>query len=64
MSKSEQNLEELKVKVARDLGLYEKVESGGWGSLTSAESGRVGGYMNRILKQQRSDVDGVDHTGK
>ncbi|MCL8209397.1 MAG: alpha/beta-type small acid-soluble spore protein [Actinomycetia bacterium] len=37
----------LKVQVAKDLGLWEKVERLGWGGLTARESGRVGGEMTR-----------------
>lgn len=38
----------LKVEVARALGLWEKVEAHGWGALTAAESGRIGGWMTRV----------------
>ena len=40
----------LKIKVARDLGLLDKVRREGWGGLTSAESGRVGGLMTRVMR--------------
>lgn len=42
----------LKVQVARELGLWEKVERVGWGGLTAAESGRVGGVMTRKERAQ------------
>jgi hypothetical protein len=42
---------ELKVEVARELGLLEKVKKHGWGGLSAEESGRLGGYMTRELKQ-------------
>ncbi|HEX6990063.1 MAG TPA: small, acid-soluble spore protein, alpha/beta type [Bacillota bacterium] len=38
----------LKVKIAMDLGLLEKARRVGWGNLSSAETGRVGGWMTRI----------------
>ncbi|MEX2355858.1 MAG: small, acid-soluble spore protein, alpha/beta type [Thermaerobacterales bacterium] len=43
----------LKIKIALDLGLIDKVRSVGWGGLTSAETGRVGGLMTRTLKGKR-----------
>lgn len=45
LSEAEMRRLALKVEVARELGLWDKVEQGGWGALTSAESGRVGGLM-------------------
>jgi len=43
----------LKIKIVLDLGLLEKVRREGWGGLTSAESGRVGGLMTKRLKGAR-----------
>lgn len=42
----------LKLEVAEKLGYQEKILSDGWGELTSAESGRVGGMINRYMHQQ------------
>lgn len=44
-------LDRLKLQVAEDLGLGEKVRQQGWAMLTAAESGRVGGVLNRKLKE-------------
>jgi hypothetical protein len=41
----------LKAEAARRLGLLDKVAEVGWGGLTAAESGRVGGF---ITKWERS----------
>lgn len=43
----------LKIKIASELGLLDKVRQVGWGGLTSAESGRVGGLMMRVLRGMR-----------
>ena len=43
----------LKLRVTEDLGLLEKVKQVGWGGLSAAESGRVGGIMTRILREQK-----------
>jgi small acid-soluble spore protein F (minor alpha/beta-type SASP) len=44
----------LKIQVAQDLGLWEKVQQLGWGGLTAAESGRVGGVMTRRRLEAQS----------
>ncbi|MCL5046471.1 MAG: alpha/beta-type small acid-soluble spore protein [Actinobacteria bacterium] len=43
-------MERFKMDVAEELGLADKVQKLGWGGLTAAESGRVGGYMTKKLK--------------
>jgi small acid-soluble spore protein F (minor alpha/beta-type SASP) len=50
----------LKLEVAEELGLLEKVKRTGWGSLTAKETGRIGGIITsrkRIekLKQNRQE---------
>lgn len=45
-------LDKLKEEVASELGLMDKVKEVGWGGLTAAESGRVGGIMTRRLKAE------------
>lgn len=45
----------LKVEGAHALGLWDKVQTVGWGGLSAAESGRVGGYITRILRAQRQE---------
>lgn len=50
---------QLKAEAVRALGLFEKVKKHGWGALTAAENGRIGGYMTRIRfaakRQQEQD---------
>lgn len=41
----------LKYEIAKELGLEDKIAEGGWKSLTSKESGRIGGILNRKLKE-------------
>jgi hypothetical protein len=41
-----------KLSVAEELGLGEKVRSVGWGGLTAAETGRIGGYINRKSREK------------
>ena len=45
--------EQLKFEIAQELGLDEKVLQKGWKSLTSKESGRIGGMITgRQLKEE------------
>jgi len=48
--------DKLKYEIASELGLIDKVNSGGWKSLTAKETGRIGGLMTKrkkeTLKQQ------------
>ena len=43
--------EKLKYEVAEELGLLDKVLSQGWKSLTSKETGRIGGLGTKKRKQ-------------
>lgn len=43
--------EQLKYEIAEELGLAEKVLAGGWRSLTSKESGRLGGVIARRKRE-------------
>jgi len=42
--------EPLKIEIASELGLMEKVRKSGWGGLTSRESGQLGGLMTRRIR--------------
>ncbi len=44
-------LEQMKMEIAEELGLLEKVKKVGWSGLSAAESGRVGGIMTQRLRQ-------------
>ena len=60
MSKSEKSIgkiqdEALKMEIAEELGLSDKVKSQGWRSLTAKESGRIGGIMARRKRLQKLD---------
>ena len=43
----------MKIEIAQELGLWDKIEKDGWESLTNADCGRVGGIMRRRLQQPR-----------
>ncbi|NLU53458.1 MAG: small, acid-soluble spore protein, alpha/beta type [Clostridiaceae bacterium] len=42
----------LKLEIAKELGLLEKIQQGGWKSLTSKETGRIGGLLSRKRKSK------------
>lgn len=44
-------LDLLKLEIAAELGLAEKIAVCGWAELTAAESGRLGGILNRRLRE-------------
>lgn len=51
LTESEKLREKLKYEIAEELGLKEKVDSFGWGSLTAEETGRIGGMMTKRKKE-------------
>ncbi len=50
---SDEERERLKYEIAEELGLLDKVQQGGWKSLTSKETGRIGGLMTKRKREQR-----------
>ena len=43
----------LKLEVAAELGLTDKIDATGWKSLTARESGKIGGIMAKRKKNAR-----------
>ena len=50
--KREEEKEKLKYEIAEELGLLDKVMAEGWKSLSSKETGRIGGIMTKRLKNK------------
>ena len=46
---------QMKMEIAEELGLMDKVEQFGWKGLTSRESGRIGGIMGKRKKEERKE---------
>lgn len=44
--------EELKYEIAGELGLLDQVLAGGWKSLSSKETGRIGGMMTKKRREK------------
>jgi small acid-soluble spore protein F (minor alpha/beta-type SASP) len=45
----------MKYEIAQDIGLSDKIGKAGWGSLTSAEAGRIGGLLSGKNKKKRKE---------
>lgn len=45
----------MKCEIAKELGIWEKIENGGWSSLTSRESGKLGGEIAKRKRKSKSD---------
>ena len=43
----------MKLEIAKEIGLLEKVEELGWGGLTAKETGRIGGIMTARKKKRK-----------
>ena len=43
--------EQLKYEIAEELGLLDKVLEGGWRSLTSKETGKIGGLITKKRRE-------------
>lgn len=48
--------EKMKLEIAEELGLLEKVQEGGWKSLSAKETGRIGGLMTKRKRQQNTQT--------
>lgn len=49
--------EQAKWEIAAEIGLFDKVASTGWKSLTSRESGRIGGILASRNKKMDKEAD-------
>lgn len=45
----------MKFEIAEELGLMDKIKQSGWKSLTSKESGRIGGIMTARKKVEKNN---------
>lgn len=49
-------LDLLKLEIASELGLAGKLASEGWGNLTAVETGRLGGILNKRLRDRQLTI--------
>ena len=45
----------MKMEIAEEIGLMDKVEAMGWGGLTAKETGRIGGIMTARKKKGKKN---------
>lgn len=45
--------EQMKYEIANEIGVFDKVITSGWGSLSSKESGKIGGILACRKKQKK-----------
>lgn len=43
--------EKMKLEIAAEIGVYDKVVNGGWRCLSAKESGRIGGMMTKKKRE-------------
>lgn len=43
----------LKIEIAKELGLWDQIQTEGWGSLTNEVCGRIGGLVHKRLREKR-----------
>ncbi|WP_350344900.1 alpha/beta-type small acid-soluble spore protein [Proteinivorax tanatarense] len=56
---AEQMLDQYKYEVASELGLNQKIQSGGWNSMTTREVGQIGGQMvKRMIQEAEQQLNG------
>ena len=48
--------EELKLEIAAEIGVYDKVLEGGWRALSSKESGRIGGILSKRKRDAKHEA--------
>lgn len=46
----------IKLEIAKELGLMDKINTYGFGSLTAKETGRIGGIMTARKKKNNSKI--------
>lgn len=49
--------EKMKYEIAEELGLLDKVMTEGWKSLSSKETGRIGGILARKRRRERMNLE-------
>ena len=47
--------EKIKLEIATEIGVFDKVISTGWRSLSAKESGRIGGLLARRRRAEQSE---------
>ncbi|MGL4345216.1 MAG: small, acid-soluble spore protein, alpha/beta type [Cellulosilyticaceae bacterium] len=54
--------DKMKLEIAEELGLLEKVQDGGWKNLTPKETGRIGGLMTKRKREIKKQMEAQNET--
>ena len=46
--------QQMKLEIAEELGLLDKIQEGGWKNLTPKETGRIGGLMTKKKRELKA----------
>lgn len=49
--------QQMKLEIAEELGLLDKIQEGGWKNLTPKETGRIGGLMTKKKREMKAKED-------
>ncbi|OOO00396.1 MAG: small acid-soluble spore protein alpha/beta type [Epulopiscium sp. Nele67-Bin004] len=49
--------QKMKLEIAEELGLLDKINGDGWKSLTPKETGRIGGLMTKRKREMKSKLE-------
>ena len=47
----------VKYEIAKELGLFDRVMTNGWGSLSAKETGRIGGILAKRRKKEQQEPE-------
>jgi small acid-soluble spore protein F (minor alpha/beta-type SASP) len=53
VKKTPEHVENMKLEIAEEIGLLEKVKEFGWAGLSAAETGKIGGLLTKKLKGEK-----------
>jgi len=56
--------DEMKLEIAEEIGVLDKVLSGGWGTLSARETGRIGGILGTRNKKKKAQEQKAAEEGK
>ncbi|MGI6712478.1 MAG: small, acid-soluble spore protein, alpha/beta type [Bacillota bacterium] len=51
IKKTPDSVEKLKLEIAEEIGLLDKVRTQGWAGLSASESGKIGGILTQRIKK-------------
>jgi small acid-soluble spore protein F (minor alpha/beta-type SASP) len=51
IKKTPDSVEKLKLEIAEEIGLLDKVRTQGWAGLSASESGKIGGILTQRMKK-------------